>query len=72
MKRVCCFGAYEPADPRHRILRDGRVRAGHEVVEARVPARRAGMAAAGRERALEMATPESAGESLARVIEERA
>jgi len=38
--RVCCFGAYDPGYPRHRILRAGLERAGIEVSEARVPERR--------------------------------
>lgn len=41
MTRVCFFGAYDPAYPRNRILREGLRRAGHEVLEARVPERRA-------------------------------
>jgi len=39
--RVCFFGAYDPAYPRNRILRAGLVRAGHEVIEARVREHRA-------------------------------
>lgn len=41
MTRVCCFGAYDASYPRNRILRDGLRRAGVDVVEARVPQRRA-------------------------------
>src|SRR4051812_47654516 len=39
--RVGFFGAYDPAYPRNRILRAGLARAGHEVIEIRVPERRA-------------------------------
>jgi glycosyltransferase involved in cell wall biosynthesis len=35
--RVCFFGAYDPAYPRNRILREGLVRAGDRVIEARGP-----------------------------------
>jgi len=38
---VCCFGAYDPAYPRNRIVRAGLAAAGFGVVEARAPARRA-------------------------------
>lgn len=41
MTRVCFFGAYDPAYPRNRILREGLHRAGHEVFEARVRETRA-------------------------------
>ena len=41
MTRVCCFGAYDPAYPRNRILREGLRRAGIDVVEARVAQKRA-------------------------------
>lgn len=41
MKRVCFFGAWDPAYPRNRILRDGARRAGLGVVEARVREKRA-------------------------------
>ncbi len=41
MMRVCFFGAYDPGYPRNRILREGLRRAGVEIVEARVPERRA-------------------------------
>jgi glycosyltransferase involved in cell wall biosynthesis len=41
MTRVCFLGAYDPAYPRNRILRDGLQRAGVEVIEARVPEHRA-------------------------------
>ena len=39
--RVCFFGAYDPAYPRNRILREGLTRAGHEVIEVRVRETRA-------------------------------
>ena len=39
--RVGFFGAYDPGYPRNRILRDGLVRVGHEVIEVRVRERRA-------------------------------
>jgi glycosyltransferase involved in cell wall biosynthesis len=39
--RVCFFGAWDPAYPRNRILREGLRRAGAEVVEARVREHRA-------------------------------
>jgi len=38
---VCCFGAWDPAYPRNRVLRAGLVLAGHRVVEARTRDRRA-------------------------------
>ncbi len=41
MTRVCCFGAYDPDYPRNRILQAGLRRAGLDVVEARVPQKRA-------------------------------
>jgi len=41
MRRVCFFGAYDPAYPRNRILREGLRRAGVGVLEARVPETRA-------------------------------
>lgn len=41
MKPVCFFGAYDPAYPRNRILREGLRLAGVEIVEARVRERRA-------------------------------
>ncbi|MFN8588041.1 MAG: glycosyltransferase [Candidatus Eisenbacteria bacterium] len=41
MNRVCFFGAYDPAYPRNRILREGARRAGLGVIEARVPEKRA-------------------------------
>lgn len=41
MRRVCFFGAYDPAYPRNRILREGLRRAGLGVLEARVPEGRA-------------------------------
>ena len=41
MTRVCCFGAYDPAYPRNRILREGLRRAGIDVVEARAAQKRA-------------------------------
>lgn len=41
MTRVCFFGAYDPAYPRNRILREGLRRAGLDVFEARVPEYRA-------------------------------
>lgn len=41
MSRVCFFGAYDPAYPRNRILREGLRRAGHGVLEACVPQKRA-------------------------------
>lgn len=39
--RICFFGAYDPAYPRNRILREGLSRAGHEVIEVRVRETRA-------------------------------
>lgn len=39
--KVCFFGAWDPAYPRNRILREGLRRAGAEVLEARVSERRA-------------------------------
>ena len=39
--RICFFGAWDPAYPRNRILREGLRRAGAEVLEARVRERRA-------------------------------
>jgi glycosyltransferase involved in cell wall biosynthesis len=39
--RVCLFGAYDPAYPRHRILQQGLERAGVAVVECRVRETRA-------------------------------
>ena len=41
MKRVCFFGAYDPAYPRNRILRAGLALEGVSVVEARVAEHRA-------------------------------
>lgn len=41
MTNVCFFGAFDPAYPRNRILREGLRRAGLGVLEARVPGRRA-------------------------------
>lgn len=41
MRRVCFFGAYDPAYPRNRILREGLRRAGFGVLEARVRETRA-------------------------------
>lgn len=41
MTRVCFFGAWDPAYPRNRILREGLRRAGLEVAEARVREARA-------------------------------
>jgi glycosyltransferase involved in cell wall biosynthesis len=41
VKRVCFFGAYDPAYPRNRILRDGLRRAGLDVLQARVRETRA-------------------------------
>ena len=41
MTTVCCFGAYDPAYPRNRIVRAGLAAAGFGVVEARARARRA-------------------------------
>ena len=41
MRRICFFGAWDPAYPRNRILREGLRRGGAEVLEARVPERRA-------------------------------
>lgn len=41
MTRVCFFGAWDPAYPRNRILREGLRRAGLEVSEARVRETRA-------------------------------
>jgi glycosyltransferase involved in cell wall biosynthesis len=38
---VCCFGAWDPAYPRNRILRAGLEHAGYTVVEARVRGARA-------------------------------
>jgi glycosyltransferase involved in cell wall biosynthesis len=38
--RVCFFGAWDPAYPRNRILREGLRRAGGEVLEARGPEKR--------------------------------
>jgi glycosyltransferase involved in cell wall biosynthesis len=39
--RICFFGAWDPAYPRNRILREGLRRAGAEVLEARVAEHRA-------------------------------
>ena len=39
--KVGFFGAYDPAYPRNRILREGLVRAGHPVIEVRVRETRA-------------------------------
>ena len=39
--RACFFGAWDPAYPRNRILREGLRRAGGEVIEVRTRARRA-------------------------------
>lgn len=39
--KVCFLGAWDPAYPRNRILRDGLLRAGHEVLEVRVRETRA-------------------------------
>jgi len=41
VKTVCCFGAYDPAYPRNRIVRAGLAAAGFGVLEARVPGKRA-------------------------------
>jgi glycosyltransferase involved in cell wall biosynthesis len=41
MKAVCFFGAYDPAYPRNRVMREGLRRAGVDVVEACVRERRA-------------------------------
>ena len=41
MTTVCCFGAWDPAYPRNRIVRAGLAAAGFGVVEARAPGRRA-------------------------------
>ena len=41
VKTVCCFGAYDPAYPRNRMIRAGLSAAGFGVVEARAPAKRA-------------------------------
>ena len=41
MRRVCFFGAYDPAYPRNRILRQGLTLEGYEVGEARVRETRA-------------------------------
>ena len=41
MTTVCCFGAWDPAYPRNRILRSGLALAGFQVIEARVRDRRA-------------------------------
>jgi glycosyltransferase involved in cell wall biosynthesis len=41
MSRVCFFGAYDPDYPRFRILRQGLMSAGIEVIEARVELHRA-------------------------------
>ena len=41
MKTVCCFGAWDPAYPRNRMVRAGLAVAGFGVVEARAPAKRA-------------------------------
>lgn len=38
--RVCVFGAWDPAYPRNRILREGLRRAGAAIVEVRAPERR--------------------------------
>jgi glycosyltransferase involved in cell wall biosynthesis len=38
---VCCFGAWDPAYPRNRILRAGLAHAGYDVVEARARGARA-------------------------------
>ena len=38
--KVCVFGAWDPAYPRNRIVREGLRRAGAQVIEARVPERR--------------------------------
>jgi glycosyltransferase involved in cell wall biosynthesis len=40
LKRVCFFGAYDPAYPRNRILREGLRRRGVHVLEARSPEHR--------------------------------
>lgn len=40
MMRVCMFGAWDPAYPRNRILRQGLAQAGAQVLEARGPERR--------------------------------
>ena len=41
MSTVCCFGAWDPAYPRNRMLRAGLAHAGYTVVEARVRGARA-------------------------------
>jgi glycosyltransferase involved in cell wall biosynthesis len=41
VRRICFFGAWDPAYPRNRILREGLRRAGAGVLEARVRERRA-------------------------------
>lgn len=41
MTRLCCFGAWDPAYPRNRVVREGLRLAGHTVLEARVRDRRA-------------------------------
>ena len=44
MKNLCFFGAWDPAYPRNRILREGARRAGFGVLETRV---KSGRSAAG-------------------------
>lgn len=41
MTTICCFGAWDPAYPRQRIVRAGLEKLGHRVVDARVRGRRA-------------------------------
>jgi hypothetical protein len=41
MKNLCFFGAWDPAYPRNRILREGARRAGFGVLETRVKSTRA-------------------------------
>ena len=41
MTTLCCFGAWDPAYPRNRILRAGLESVKYRVVDARVPSRRA-------------------------------
>ena len=41
MSRIALFGAWDPAYPRNRVVREGLRRAGHTVLEARVRDRRA-------------------------------
>ncbi len=41
MSRIALFGAWDPAYPRNRVVREGLRLAGHHVLEARVRDRRA-------------------------------